>query len=319
VFLVAADVFRWLQRFSPVQRVGEILRSGFSGTLFGWLESAGVIGGVVLFLAAWHLFDRFTRSGSSGGSAGESGRRKWVPRRLAVRVGRAWSQCPLAWKDFHFAYGGYVLAAIQLAAPVLVLSWLSHLNPGELRSVKSIGSVFLSVGILEVIVSVLMAASNLLAVEKRASTLGSLILLPVSTWDLLLRKALGGALTVVAPLLVLVLGTLLAPEVAVGVVGRVLAGMRSPSAFFMTCAVALNGVVLVLLTLHVSLRVRRGALLVAAGVLYVLQMLVTVTLMPAFAVSFGVYSTVHFVTALTLVLVLALTLPGQVERAAART
>ena len=149
-----------------------------------------LIGGVVFFLLAWALFDRFCSS------AGEVAPRR---RKLAggsangLRVPRPW-RWAIAWKDFHFITGGKKGMGIRLVLYVLVIGgiigWAHTANNGNLDP-GDIGGVIRWTALIMFSAEFVSVSSRIFGVERKRQTLGSLYLLPTSTARIAWQKFLG--------------------------------------------------------------------------------------------------------------------------------
>lgn len=229
--------------------------------------------GVLCFLLAWLLFDRFC---ATDGEIVVG--RRWKGLGILGKRGsrsRPSVAHPLAWKDFHFLIGGRRMLSLRFALCGLIFlgvygfQWFVvdefraapdfwH-RVGELCIVFATGLFALEVGLL---------ASRIFGDERRSLTLGSLISLPRSTgW--LIRQKLRGCVAVVLPSVVLF---------AVGVwleeSWRSWNGIRSihmsDEDWMAVLYITSQALLLPVLIANLSLRLRRGAL--PAGIAIVTSM-----------------------------------------------
>ena len=164
-----------------------MLRTGFDGTLFGWQFVFNLGAGLLLFSAAWLIFERACERDSAVSTA-DSG--AWLRRRLPP--GRVWPRA-LVWKDACFIHGGRGLAVLKFAgyglalAGFLVVQW----SDGAFSSTRDVvGALFAAsgFGLLVFLLELGLAASRVHRLEVQDGTFSSLSLLPMSTLQLHLEK-----------------------------------------------------------------------------------------------------------------------------------
>lgn len=171
------------EAMSTSGRLGEVLRTGFDGGLFGPQFAFNVGAGLLCFCAAWLVFDRACeyQSAEPAGTA-----REWLRRRIPP--GRAWPR-PLVWKDVCFIHGGRGLALLKFAAygAALAIFLGQRWTSGALHSPGSIAFALFSaagLGFIVFLVELGLVASRMHRVEVAGHTFSSLALLPCSVRDL---------------------------------------------------------------------------------------------------------------------------------------
>jgi hypothetical protein len=224
---------------------------------------------VVLFLAAWGLFNRCCAE------TGES-----LPRPVKVSAGgsrrgrypRAWKRA-LAWKDFHFLTGGargmlvrMVMYAALVAALFLWLQSIARVSFGK----QGTGNLFRWTGVIIFTAELGVLASQIFGRERKRQTLGGLYTLPMSPWQLI-RQKVGGCLPALLPSLVIWwigLAILRAWQTELEGMGRAYRPWNSPGADERTMEIVMNYftvaeyALFAVLVAYQSLRMRRGALIV---------------------------------------------------------
>lgn len=177
------------------------------GFLVGKHVTSALSGGLLCFLLAWLLFDRFTAT------AGEStGRRKRKARSEGSsrksRASRPSIRRPLAWKDFHFLIGGwrglffrFFACAVVFFGAYVFVAWERGRWPGPYQDLyfwRVVGQICLFFAFIGFILDLGFAASRIFGEERRSLTLGGLAGLPRTTgW--LIRQKFMGCLPVLLP------------------------------------------------------------------------------------------------------------------------
>jgi hypothetical protein len=171
-----------LSQATPMVRLHEALSTGFSGSPVGWQVASNLLGGVVCFLIAWIVFERFgDRAGSRivlGPSSASPIERRPSHRRW-LRPPRAWKNA-LVWKDFYFLCGGRAGLALRTIGYGGTL--VTYLVTGD-DSVATLTFIAFCID------SAAMAA-RIFRVELDRQTLGNLAGLPFTMREIAHRKAL---------------------------------------------------------------------------------------------------------------------------------
>jgi hypothetical protein len=189
--------WRGALELSPFHQYDRIFATGFAGPVMGTQAWLSIGCGVLLFLVAWALFERFCdHQQSSGVNTGGAMRRRV---RSAFSPGRAKLRNPVGWKDFYFLHGGWGMALVKFGGGLVALLALLafvHIS-GSLGSGHEIfqpetGLMIIGAGILWLILEAGFVASRVCSCEVRDRTLSSLALLPQSLETTLARKVPAG-------------------------------------------------------------------------------------------------------------------------------
>ncbi|MCK5802536.1 MAG: hypothetical protein KAI66_06870 [Lentisphaeria bacterium] len=271
---------KWLTESSPITQAGKILRTGY--TDFPWALQAtfAIAASVACFGLAWLLFDWTTRrppAGASGlsrkakkkkktGSSAEEGAPRRPPSRLHrfLRGGRPPAVNALAWKEFHFGVGGWLLFTLRALAifglPVFFEllnsyngSWYGACSRFDL---SDYGEGLMGFALFGAGFEALFIGAGLFGREVRASTLQGLALLPISTTSLIFQKLWGALRPMLVYIAAVFTAFLLIPRHMFGDFGD---GLGEPIFWGMIAM----GLLTVLLVAYLSLVFKRGALAIA--------------------------------------------------------
>ena len=189
---VQTELQSWLalvQKSSPIERVQEILATGFSGAPLGFQVLTNAAMGISLFLVAWPLFDWLTREQKEATPY----RGLLSTRRRFFSPGRAWRDA-LMWKDFHFLTGGLVIMISKFilygALIVGVYFWL-HRSDFRMNFTPDYCDGLKYVLLAALLIETLIYASRIFNQETTWRTLSSIYVLPLSTGKLAASKAAG--------------------------------------------------------------------------------------------------------------------------------
>ncbi len=264
---------------SPFTRVHTILATGFTGFPISVQVMINVAVGVVFFVLAWLCFDRFTRVEKDAAPS----RGLVAPRTSRIRflqAGRAWRRA-LVWKDFHFVTGGKGALLAEASCMVLGVTAATALV-GEMTdqaSLKTFGQVCMLVGGVVFVVQLVFLAGRIFSHELEEGALPQIMMLPRSTWDLVLRKAMGCVLTLIPAAGLFIGGGLLAPDSGLGVIEAIF--MNAGGWYAITVLTSF-----VSLVAFLSLRSQRTATPLALAVAFVgNMMLMTVVNLVCFALA----------------------------------
>lgn len=196
LFPALTSVGEVLRVVNPFRRLGEILTTGFVGSVVSGQLWWSLVLALGCLGVAWLLFDLATGESKSWGLP------RLVPRpnsRWATySPGRAWLVSALAWKDYHFQHGG---------RPLEVLRWVVYgglavgLPLATFRTIDSLrGSLAGAFWIINWIFALEMAlvGSRIVRSEIRDQTLTSLAGLPLAMSHVMLMK-LNGAKRALRP------------------------------------------------------------------------------------------------------------------------
>ncbi len=269
---------------SPFHRLGEVLATGFSERAFGWQAGSNLALGAGCFLLAWLVFDAFCdEQQESAPRRGGVLRRRRFLRRLGA--GRAWSRA-LAWKDFYFLAGGKVWIVGKFLLYGLLLAGLFSLIPnfgGSQREAETMGYVTMWVMWLLFTIETAFAAAGIFKTERMAHTLSTLAVLPMSLRRIALHKILGILPTLLPTVTYFAIGL----ACAAPAISRDFGPFHSDSRGNVTALLFLSysfvqGIFFLHLTANLSLRVKRGALPLAIGIQFILQLFLSFTFAAVF-------------------------------------
>jgi ABC-type transport system involved in multi-copper enzyme maturation permease subunit len=180
------DVGNFLNTLSPFRRLDEILTTGFNGALVNnqFWGSLGVA--AVSLLLAWALFDPI---------AGETPRFS-IPRpvpRPNSRFGRyapqrAWLVSAVAWKDFHFLHGGWIMALARWIGYGAISITIGFGNASGAEGLTGAGSSIMWTMFAALSIELCLIGSRILRTELRDKTLVGLAGLPLSMQHVMMMK-----------------------------------------------------------------------------------------------------------------------------------
>jgi hypothetical protein len=193
----------WLMNVSPAGHLSQVGSGSFWNAHLAENTVAHLSLGLIFFLAAWWLFERRCQGAMEVPAPAAAGRRRF---RL-LRPGRPWVRS-LAWKDFHFQYGGWGVVALRLMTYALVtvgvLALMSGLKAKISRMDLATGLIGAGTWLLNVELAIFVAL--LWSREHWGHTLGSIIGLPRSLGSSLREKLRGLAPALIPSLAVIVIG-----------------------------------------------------------------------------------------------------------------
>jgi hypothetical protein len=193
---------QWFGNVSPFGHLRQITTGSFWESHLRENAITHLSFGVVFFLAAWWLFDRRCQGegDAPAPAAGGTARRFSIPTR---RRRRPWRRA-IAWKDFHFHYGGWLLVlsriTIYFLGAILVIfgAW-------KMWKVNRLGIAqgLITTGTWILSVELAIFAALLWSREHWGHTLGSIVALPRSLGSVFSEK-LRGLLPAILPSLALI-------------------------------------------------------------------------------------------------------------------
>ena len=260
----------WVTEANPAYSLALLLFEGSSSAPLARHAALNIGAGVLSFLLAWLLFDRFC---ATAGEIVARGRRKSGGARSIWRVrSRPSIKRSLVWKDFYFLNGGLRGLYVRFALCGLVFfgvyafeRWVEHgYDPSPARIWRDVGEVTMVLATGMFALEIGLAASRIFGDERRHLTLGSLLTIPRTTgW--LIRHKLLGCLPVVIPSVALFgVGVRLGQEHMWGGDGWGTLNTRDWIDIFYIGSQAL---LLPILIAYLSLRIRRGALPTGVAIL----------------------------------------------------
>jgi ABC-type transport system involved in multi-copper enzyme maturation permease subunit len=247
---------------SPLERVGEVMQTGFAGPVVGFQVLSNLALGALCFRLAWTAFEPLTREDvvvapPRGLPAQRTGR---IP---VLGAGRAWANA-LAWKDFHFLSGGKpgLLARFLLVAlvPAVMLGFLW--SPGGYMTGPDIGKTVVKASLALLLLELALIADRTFGRERKWHTLSTVMALPHSPGRIVWRKVCGSLLCTAPYLAGCVVGAFLMGPAALVQFAEALEG----SAFWLYAVYTAFGILYLHLVVYMSLLLRYGALLAAAAI-----------------------------------------------------
>ena len=288
----AATFFDWLIAASPIQRLTEILGTGFAGPAVDFQVFTNLAAGLVCFALAWLLFEHLQRDELP--TVGDASPKRLARRRRRDR--RAWAAA-LLWKDFQYVGGGRTGLAIRAAVYGVVVSLiyvLSHWDrPG---SVTDLGATMVWTAIAGLVIEASLLAAHVFRDEIRGRTLSAIMVLPASAARIAYAKIAGCLLSLIPAALLFCAGVLLTPDD----VGRFINEIFDEPAAWLPVATA---VFFVHLVAFLSLYLKWGALAAAVGILLIGSVVVQIVVSMFFFVFSGPYDDTIIVTMLLLMLI----------------
>ncbi len=194
---------------TPLHALRMILGTNYAGDFLSYQAIVNSIAGFVLFLLGWMLFDSCTRNERTVAPA--RGMMALLSTRLSG-ANRVWDNA-LAWKDFNFLTGGIIAVAVKLLAYSVLMGSMSVLIARSLKTefLDNIGSTLMLSMLTAIAVEIPIYLSRVLREEMRWKTWPGLVMLPVSTSQLVRNKLLGIIPTFIPAVLVFIVGSFLAP------------------------------------------------------------------------------------------------------------
>jgi ABC-type Na+ efflux pump permease subunit len=265
-FAGQAPVRPWHQAFSEwifsINPLFDLMKTVFPrGSGFPFATNSivpGLVIGAVCFGLAWLLF------GPCCNTTGEA-----VPRREPKAGGSASrrrivfgrpGRFAIAWKDFHFLNGGWRGIVIRLLVYAgicgLFVLWISKIGFRSRASIRDIGEVLRTTGVIIFTAELGLTAARIFGVERKRKTLGSLFTLPSGTTGLVWQKVLGCLPLFIPSLGMIVLGFVFLYVASSPEDWRY---RRLMDGEFLTFLVA-SYCLLAVLAAYLSLRLRRAAL-----------------------------------------------------------
>lgn len=225
--LVAAHVGEWLTNGIGFVHLAKILSTGWSGSVVAapvWLNLGA---GALALVLAWLAFPLFADSEPAAPAAAPA--RTWrgrLHRLLAgLRQRPPAGALAVAWRDFHWRGGGWVLAVVKPLLPLavgLAIILLDQRSLVDRETWRGLGQGLMVTGLAWGIIDVGAQLSRTFTDEIRQQTLGALLTLPISAATLVRIKVLAALRAGASVWAVLLIGAFLAPEQFFEAVGEML-------------------------------------------------------------------------------------------------
>lgn len=262
----SGPVIDWLIRFSVFSRLGEVLSTGFSGSVTGFQVISNIVLGALFFGLSWLLFDIFNRQEKPAEPVrGILFRRKSPLRWLGTgKIGKR----ALAWKDFNFISGGRVMILAKCLAMLLIAGGIAlyQWNARKRIDREFIGNTLAWGSFFGFLLEFAFYAGRMFADEIRWKTLGSITILPRRFLAVTLEKCLGAMYSMLFWIPFFIAGYLLSPGDVADAVEEILT------------IESLHGCVwyvyFIYLVVYLSLVMKHGAFLVGILALWVTQAII---------------------------------------------
>ncbi len=265
---------KFASKASPFRRLSEVLATGFNDPALGWQAGCNLVLGAGCFLLAWAVFDRFcNEQPESAPRRGGVFRRQRFLRGLGA--GRAWQRA-LAWKDFYFLTGGkvWVLGKFLIYGLPLVAMVCWPERWGGSPKLEVFGFITMTITWWLLVIELAFIAASIFKTERQGQTLSTLAVLPMSLRRIARQKIAGTLPALIPAASYFVLGCFCASKTIVETLGHI---PTDKEGFGILTGLAYGvgqSVVFLYLTANLSLRLQRGALPLAIGIQFVVQMII---------------------------------------------
>ncbi|MDA0283064.1 MAG: hypothetical protein O3B86_06880, partial [Planctomycetota bacterium] len=195
---------------TPLDSLNVILTTNYAGNPLSFQVVLNLSCGVVLFGAAWILFDVCTRNEAQSTPA--RGMMALFSKRVASQS-RVWRHA-LVWKDFNFLTGGVTAVLIKLLAYSILMGGMSVMIARRVQTevMDNVGSTLMASMLTALIVEIPIYLSRVFREELRWQTWSGLVLLPKSITRVALGKLAGVAPAFLPAILVFIVGAFIAPR-----------------------------------------------------------------------------------------------------------
>ena len=210
------SILQWVASSCVFMNMSTIVTTGYGESVWSPQVITNLLIGGLGFFMSWALFGRVAREPLS----------ETTTRGLVSRTGSSKFWFPpsrprgnvIAWKDFHFVAGGKPAVLIRFlfySSLFLAALLYSHGFFGGILTLgtsKAITATYLNFTLIALAIDAAMLASRSLYAEIRAQTLVALVLLPISTGEILYSKFFGSLLNWVPGVICLVTGIMVLPH-----------------------------------------------------------------------------------------------------------
>ena len=253
-------------KMSAPGQLRALLTTGFAGPVIGSALLVNLAAGVLFFMLAWVVFDWATREQKDVTPA-----RGPVPRMIArhspIPPGRL-NGAAVTWKDVTFMIGGFWGGVVRVALVLLGIGlvvgtpWAVE---GHMPTREYWAGACLGISGATIVLALAFDVGRVFNLEMQGKTLSGLVLLPISTRELILRKA-AVCLKGILPLLPFpVLACCLAPNEFKEAMDAL---FTHPERLGFILIWVSQILLFLFMVAYFSLVVKRGALLLALGVYY---------------------------------------------------
>ena len=200
-------IFDWFSQFSVMNQINIILITGFNESPWGMQFWGTLIFGMVLFLWACTLFNRFALSEVS-----TSPGRGLISKKKShyFSPGRTWANA-LMWKDYFFVNGGYGMAVIKFCcygiALLALCTFVAYMSRSYSREEFAL-TVFWTM-LVVLLIEISLISARVFHVEVQWNTLVSTAMLPQSMSKIAYSKVFGCLLGLVPACFYMMIGFVL--------------------------------------------------------------------------------------------------------------
>jgi len=255
-----AEFLRYMMGVNPLFHTLQTAGAGLPFLPFGDSIRFHLMGAGILFLASWACFNHFC---SGAGAAAPKRRRNPEPHRR--RHGSRPGSLALAWKEFRYLTGGWgglflrTLIYAVLAGGLAIWIW----DEERSNNLRNVGMLFKWCGLVIFTVELGSVSARIFGAERQQQTLGGLMGLPISMGQMIWQKVAGCLLAFLPSLTLWWLGVMLYSTADYRRPFEEESGLDSA----LTIMWLAEYVLFPVLVASLSLRMRRGALLSAFGLM----------------------------------------------------
>ena len=179
---------RWLWEAAPIERLYDVLSTGFFGSPIGYQVESNLVAGVIFFFVAWAAFHRFCDRaldeagvGGAGMLRGVRGRWRRPPRPVNNAV---------TWKEYHYSCGGRrgIIVRSIFYGGLLVARVFDDALDRSL-GIGGMGIMLQALTIFIFSIDIAAMAVRMFRTELNDQTLSVLATLPCTIREISLRKA----------------------------------------------------------------------------------------------------------------------------------
>lgn len=263
----------FLDTLNPFKRLGEVLSTGFNGPLLNAQFSGSLLTAGVCLGLAWLLFDPIA------GETRRFGLARPVPksdgRFEKLSPGRTWLVSAPAWKDYHFLYGGTLMALAKWVLYSVTCCVVAYNGMAAGKTVSEVGTSVIWIASLGLGVELCLIGSRVLRVEIRDKTLVGLAGLPLSMRHIMMMKLSGARRSLVPAFCWFCFG------IVVSLSGMFYVGVAKNDVSQLTVLPSLLGIaylasqiwLLAHLAAHFSLKLKWGALPLSLAVIFIANLI----------------------------------------------
>lgn len=253
---------------SPFFRLNEILSTGFTVNSFSPTESVYLVFGIAFFLISLGLFNKFSRTTTQGiniqiraPKTVKGKKRSWL-----LRTTRTWKNA-IAWKEFYFTGGGlFGMVSFLFVGTMVMITSLTIIsyNNGWPRQ-EQIGGVMMVMGLVVLLVQIGYFSSVLFSREVHEKTHSTLMMLPMTTWQIAVSKVFGSLFVTLPMLLTIFIGLCMVDY------DDIRRALMDDDFYQATAVISFMALSFYNLTAYASLFIKHGSLVITVLLFFCLQ------------------------------------------------